>query len=131
MPNLCGFGQVNLWFRLIFHKIWINNTICFIDISKYMKCKFSYSEHCLAHYMGIIQDNHCSLVLSGKEFTGKYRKCRSDSWVRKIPRRSKELATHSSILPQEIPSTEKPGRLHSPWCSKSVPQDLAIKQHCY
>ena len=31
----------------------------------------------------------------------------------------KEMATHSSILAWEIPQTEEPGRLYSPWGRKS------------
>ena len=31
----------------------------------------------------------------------------------------KEMATHSSILAWEIPRTEEPRRLHSPWGCKS------------
>ena len=30
----------------------------------------------------------------------------------------KEVATHSSILAWEVPWTEKPGGLHSPWIHK-------------
>ena len=40
----------------------------------------------------------------------------------------KEMATHSSILPWEIPWTEEPGRGPSPWGCKRVKHDLATKQ---
>ena len=40
----------------------------------------------------------------------------------------KEMATHSSILAWEIPWTEEPGRLLSPWGGKRVGHDLANKQ---
>ena len=30
------------------------------------------------------------------------------------------MATHSSILAWRIPSTEEPGRLHSPWGHKGL-----------
>ena len=36
----------------------------------------------------------------------------------------KEMATHSSILAWRITSTEKPGRLYSPWGCKRVGHDL-------
>ena len=32
----------------------------------------------------------------------------------------KEMATHSSILTWEIPWTEEPDRIHSPWCPKQL-----------
>ena len=38
------------------------------------------------------------------------------------------MATHSSILPWEIPWTEEPGRGPSPWGCKRVKHDLATKQ---
>ena len=38
------------------------------------------------------------------------------------------MATHSSILVWEIPWTEKPGRLHSPWGLKRIRHSLATKQ---
>ena len=37
----------------------------------------------------------------------------------------KEMATHSSIVAQEIPWTEEPGR---PWSRKRVGHDLVTKQ---
>ena len=40
----------------------------------------------------------------------------------------KEMATHSSILAWEIPWTEEPGRLYSPWSCKWVGNNLATKQ---
>ena len=40
----------------------------------------------------------------------------------------KEIATHSSILAWEIPWTEEPGRLTSPWGHKESGLDLGIKQ---
>ena len=40
----------------------------------------------------------------------------------------KEMATHFSILAQEIPWAEEPGRLQS-MGSQRVRQDLATKQH--
>ena len=41
-----------------------------------------------------------------------------------------EIATHSSILAWEIPWTEEPGGLHSPWGHKRVRHNLAKKhQH--
>ena len=40
----------------------------------------------------------------------------------------KELATHSNILPWEIPWTEEPGGLYSPWGHKRVRHDVATKQ---
>ena len=39
-----------------------------------------------------------------------------------------EMETHSSILPWEIPWTEEPGGLHSPWGHRRVGQDLVTKQ---
>ena len=39
----------------------------------------------------------------------------------------KEMATHSSILPSEIPWTEKPGRLQTVGLQR-VGYDLTIKQ---
>ena len=39
----------------------------------------------------------------------------------------KEMATHSSILDWEIPWTEEPGGLYSPWGHKRVGHDLAAK----
>ena len=40
----------------------------------------------------------------------------------------KEMATHSSILIWEIPWTEEPGKLHSPWgCMSSIWQWLNKK----
>ena len=40
----------------------------------------------------------------------------------------KEMATHSSILAWEIPWTEEPGGLYSPWGHKRVGYNLATKQ---
>ena len=40
----------------------------------------------------------------------------------------KETATHASILAWEIPWTEEPGGLYSPWGCKRVGHDLATKQ---
>ena len=40
----------------------------------------------------------------------------------------KEMAAHSSILAWEIPWTEDPGGLYSPWGCRGVGCDLAIKQ---
>ena len=40
----------------------------------------------------------------------------------------KEMATHSSILPCEVPWTEEPGELYSSWGHKSIRHDLATKQ---
>ena len=37
-----------------------------------------------------------------------------------------EMATHSSILAWEIPWTEEPGGLYSPWGHRRVGQDLTI-----
>ena len=45
--------------------------------------------------------------------------CRFDPWVRKIPWRRK-MAIHSSILAWEIPWTEEPGYLSSPWGGKEL-----------
>ena len=36
----------------------------------------------------------------------------------------KEMVTHSSVLAWEIPWTEEPGRLWSPWGRKRVGHDL-------
>ena len=38
-----------------------------------------------------------------------------------------EMATHSRTLAWEIPWTEEPGGLYSPWGSKRVGLDLATK----
>ena len=38
------------------------------------------------------------------------------------------MAAHSSILAWEIPWTEEPGGLYSPWSRKRVRHDLATKQ---
>ena len=40
----------------------------------------------------------------------------------------KKMVIHSSILAWKIPSTEEPGRLHSPWSCKRVGHDLVTKQ---
>ena len=40
----------------------------------------------------------------------------------------KKMATHSSILAWEIPWTEEPGGLYSPWDHKRVGQNLVNKQ---
>ena len=40
----------------------------------------------------------------------------------------KERATHSGILVWEIPWTEEPGRLHSPWGRKESGTTLETKQ---
>ena len=40
----------------------------------------------------------------------------------------KEMATHSSILVWEIPRTEEPGGLYSPWGRERVEHDFTIKQ---
>ena len=39
----------------------------------------------------------------------------------------KEMAIHSSILVREVPGTQEPGRLYSPWGGKG-PHNLATKQ---
>ena len=39
----------------------------------------------------------------------------------------KEMATHSSILAWEIPWTEEPGGLYSPWGCKESDKTLATK----
>ena len=39
----------------------------------------------------------------------------------------KDMATHSSILAWELPWTEQPGGLYSPWGSKRVGLDLVTK----
>ena len=44
-----------------------------------------------------------------------------ETWVQSLGRKDlleKEMATHSSILAWEIPWTEEPGGLHSPWGHK-------------
>ena len=44
-------------------------------------------------------------------------------WVRSLGQEDpleKEMAIHSSILAWEIPWTEEPGGLHSPWGHKRV-----------
>ena len=38
------------------------------------------------------------------------------------------MTTHSSILAWEIPWTEEPGGLYSPWGGKRVRHDLRTKQ---
>ena len=38
------------------------------------------------------------------------------------------MATHSSILPWEIPWTEEPGELYSSWGHQRVGHDLVTKQ---
>ena len=43
----------------------------------------------------------------------------------------KGMATHSSILAWEIPWTEEPGGLYSPWGRKRVQHDLVTKQQQY
>ena len=44
----------------------------------------------------------------------------------------KEMATHSSILAWDIPWTEEPGRLYSPWSFKRVRYDLeTTQQHLF
>ena len=40
----------------------------------------------------------------------------------------KEMATHSSILVWEIPWTEEPSGLYSPWGRERVEDDFTIKQ---
>ena len=39
----------------------------------------------------------------------------------------REMASHSSTFLGEIPMTEKPGRLYSPWGHKRVGHDLVTK----
>ena len=41
----------------------------------------------------------------------------------------KEVAAHSSILAWEIPWTEEPGGLYSPWSCKRVRHDLMTKSY--
>ena len=43
----------------------------------------------------------------------------------------KGMATHSSILAWEIPWTEEPGGLYSPWGRKRVQHGLVTKQQQY
>ena len=38
----------------------------------------------------------------------------------------KDMATHSSNLASEIPWTEEPGKLYSPWGGKTVRHDLVF-----
>ena len=38
------------------------------------------------------------------------------------------MATHSNVLAWEIPWTEEPSRLHSPWACKRVGTNLVTKQ---
>ena len=38
------------------------------------------------------------------------------------------MATHSSILAWEVPWTEEPGGLYSPWGRKESVKDLVTKQ---
>ena len=40
----------------------------------------------------------------------------------------KEMVTHSSILVWEIPWTEEPGGLYSPWGHERVEHDFVTKQ---
>ena len=42
--------------------------------------------------------------------------------------REKVMATHSSILAWEIPWTEEPGRLYSPWGHERVGHELVTKE---
>ena len=56
----------------------------------------------------------CSVV---KNPPAKYERHRFNPWVRKIALKA-EMATHSSILAWEIPWTEEPGKLYSPWGHK-------------
>ena len=54
-----------------------------------------------------------------------------ETWVLSLGQEDsleEEMATHSSILAWEIPWTEEPGRLYSPWYCERVEHDLAIKQ---
>ena len=54
-----------------------------------------------------------------------------ETWVRSLgweDTLEKEMATHSSILPWEIPWTEEPGRLQS-MSSQSFWHDLVTIQH--
>ena len=44
----------------------------------------------------------------------RYKRCRLDLWVRKIPWRRKWQPT-PVFLPRKYPWTEEPGRLYSPW----------------
>ena len=41
------------------------------------------------------------------------------------------MATHSRVLAWEIPWTEEPGGLYSPWGRKRVRHDSAAKQQTY
>ena len=53
-----------------------------------------------------------------------------ETWVQSLGRKDlleKEMATHSSILAWEIPWTEEPGGLHSPWGHKRVGHNLVTK----
>ena len=54
-----------------------------------------------------------------------------EMWVRSLGQEDpleEEMVTRSSFLAWEIPWTEEPGRLHSPWGRKRVGRDLATKQ---
>jgi len=54
-----------------------------------------------------------------------------ETWVRSLGRedpREKGMATHSSILAWEIPWTEEPGRLYSPWVHERVGHELVTKE---
>ena len=53
-----------------------------------------------------------------------------ETWVGSLGRDDpleEGMAIHSSILAWEIPWTEEPGGLHSPWGHKRVGRDLATK----
>ena len=62
---------------------------------------------------------------SGEESACQWRRCRLDSWIRKIPL-EKGMGTHSSIRAWEIPWTEESDS-YSPWGGKRVGHDLATK----
>ena len=67
--------------------------------------------------------------LSDKESACQCRRCKRcsfDPWIGKIPP-EKEMATHFSVLAQEIPWTEEPGGLQSMGLQR-VRQDLATEQ---
>ena len=43
----------------------------------------------------------------------------------------KEMETHSSILDWQIPRTEEPGRLHSPWGHKEPDMTVTEQQKAW
>ena len=75
--------------------------------------------------------NGASQWFNGKEsacWCRKPRECRFNPWVRKIPGGRKWPPT-PVFLPEKIPWTEEPGKLHSPWGRKESDTSEWLSRH--